>query len=332
MSYPPLKLKSKLDFVQRLTSKKQPFAKAKKLVNAANNEKDLFWKDHKTMSKPEEDKFVRYAIPGSPLCVISKQINNWLKSWDNLLPCHIYGGRMNKSAAQAAGSLLVDQGKNRFLLKTDLRRFFEQVDRGRIFSFLKNRCDCSMDASNYVADLCVVPEGPKNVPSDTETLARGFSPSTRLATWCNIEFFHKLKSMVISHFKGSKGYPQIVVYVDDILISVSNIHLKEVEELKEKIFALTERFDLEINKNKTKIFSPKEEHEVLGILMNKRSLSVPLRLRQKLSQLKRQRRRTNNINEKNKLKNQIYGLYQNQNQLKIVNQSLKENRNSTDSI
>ena len=326
--YPPLKLKSKLDIAQRLISKKRTFEESKKLVNAAKKDKDLFWKDHKTMTETKKEKYVRYAKPKSPLWVVLKQVNNWLRSWDSLLPCHIYGGRINRSTAQAAVSLLVGQGKNRFLLKTDLSRFFEQVERDRIFSFFKNRSGCSLEASNYMADLCVVPEGPKNAPRDTKTLARGFSPSTRLATWCNVEFFYKLAKMVRSHFKHLRVHPRIIVYVDDILISVSNVGRVQVEELRGKILVLANRFDLKINEDKTKIYLPKDEQEVLGILMHRRSLSVPLKSRQKLSRLKVLKRKTADKEKNKKLKKQIDGMYQNKAQLKVANQALKERRNS----
>jgi len=310
-----------------IISKRRPFDEAKIIVNQAKNQKDSFWKDHVKMSEPKKKKFVRYAKKGSPLQIVLKKINSRLRSWDNFLPCHIYGGRTNKSATQAAAALIENQGKKRFLLKTDLKRFFEQVEKGRVFSLLKNKCGCSKDGANYLATICTVPEGPKDNPSQRHILARGFSPSTRLATWCNIDFFYRLRKLTGSHFKNLTPKPAIAVYVDDILIAASNVELSDMEALKNKVFLLAESFGIEINKDqpKTKIFKPEDKQEVLGILLHRRSLALPIKSRQSMTRLKRNIKKETGKSKK-KLKEQLGGLYQNLNQIKRENEKLKTNR------
>lgn len=284
--YPYLNIRSRNDFKKRITSKLLPTDEAKALIDVCRKQKDDFWHDYEEKCEPEKGKYTRSAYKRKPLYRLLKIIDKGLLApYDKNLPCHIYGGRREISSLDAAATL-INHFRKRWLLKLDLKKFFEQVPRERVFRFFYHKCSCKMEFANYVADLCCVPEGPKGSGSSRLCIARGFAPSTRLAVWTNLDFFMQLKRLVLKNFNIRKNDPRIMVFIDDIGITVSNTDKQSLEKLRDAIVALAKKHGLEINSAKTMIFEPGSEQEILGTLLYSRSLGFTREKKEKQKKLK----------------------------------------------
>jgi hypothetical protein len=317
--YPKLNIRSKTDFKKWITSKRLPSSEAKSLINDCKKQKDDFWHDYDKMSEPENGKYTRSAYKRKPLYRLLGIIDKGLLApYDMNLPYHIYGGRRKLSSLDAAGSL-INHRRKRWLLKLDLKRFFEQVPRERVFSFFYYKCGCKTEFANYVADLCCVPEGPKGSRSSKSVLARGFAPSTRLAVWTNLDFFMQLKRLVSKNFEVKQHDPRVMVFIDDIGITISNTDQKSLEKLRDEIIALARKHKLDVNLEKTKIFKPDSEQEILGVLLHSRSLGFTTEKKEKQKLLKRMAR---NIKTGASL-NKFHGLMNHKKQMQKRNEAIK---------
>lgn len=189
--YPSLSLRSKNEITKRISNPRLSLIEALSLINKVLNNYDKYWRDVKSFSEPEKDKYVRSAKGtslGRILSLIDKKI---LAPSDKLIPEFISGGVSSKSHVQAAYYLLGKRRK-RTKLGLDITRFFEQNGRERVFAFFYVKCKCSKKAANILANLCCVPMGAKNSGEAKKILARGFPTSTRLALWCNLDLFLRI--------------------------------------------------------------------------------------------------------------------------------------------
>lgn len=317
--YPKLNIRSKTDFKKWIASKRLPADEAQMLINACKKQKDDFWHDYDEMCEPEKSKYTRSAYKRKPLYRLLGIIDKGLLApYDKNLPCHIYGGRRKISSIDAAGSL-INYFRKRWLLKLDLKRFFEQVPRERVFKFFYHKCGCKSEFANYVADLCCVPEGPKGSGSSKQYIARGFAPSTRLAVWTNLDFFMQLRKLVFQSFELRKHDPRLMVFIDDIGITVSNTDQKSLEQLRDGIIALAKKHGLEINLEKTGIYEPGHKQEILGNLLHSRSLGFTAEKKEKQKFLKREARNTQNTSAQNRFR----GLMNHKKQMQKFNDAIQ---------
>ena len=320
--YPKLNIRSRTDFKKWITSKRLTTDEAQTLINDCKKQKDDYWHDYDEMCEPEKGKYTRSAYKQKPLYRLLRIIDKGLLApYDKNLPCHIYGGRREISSLDAASSL-INHFRKRWLLKLDLKRFFEQISRERVFKFFYHKCGCKLEFANYVADLCCVPEGPKGSGSLKLCIARGFAPSTRLAVWTNLDFFMQLRRLVFKSFEIRKHDPRLMVFIDDIGITVSNTDQKSLEELRDGIIKLAKKHGLEINLEKTKIYEPGSEQEILGVLLHSRTLGFTAKKKEKQKFLKREARGVKNTSAQNK----FYGLMNNKKQMEKRNDAIKARR------
>lgn len=142
-------------------------------------------------------------------------------------------------------------------------------------------------------------------------MARGFSTSSRLSVWCNLDTFLKIERIVKKDLKGKD--PRIAIYVDDIGITASRATVEEMLSLYKKIEALLgadKNQKLPLNNAKTKIILHSGEtynsdgalegrwsFEHLGSQMNRNSLSPGSKSRWKIADLSYKVKKTKGKNK-----------------------------------
>jgi len=296
--YPKVHIRSKNELAKRLADKKIPADKRLELINDVLKNYDSYWKDHKTLSKPVEEKWVRdasYSNLGTLLKLINQKV---LAQYDVMVPDFIFGGLSRRSHKDAVQHLLGSK-RGRVLLKLDIKRFYEQISRERVEQFFATKAGCGSVGAKLLGELTCVHFGAKDDPQYNSTVARGFSTSSRLAVWCNLDTFLKLDRLVKKEFKGKD--PRIAIYVDDIGITASRASKQEIMDLYAKIKVILgadKRQPLPLNDKKTKIifhsgetfsidgtFEGKYSFEHLGLQMNRNNLSLGSKTRWKRARI-----------------------------------------------
>ena len=237
-AHPKLNLYTRKQLANAIRGKDLSFDSAMKLIDDCLMNKDKYWFDNPRESKPDDDKWVRSAS-GTPLGKLQKRINQKiLAPHDSELPI--------------------------FILKVDMRRFFEHISYEDIVNTLVYYCGCGKDVAQIIAEIACVNSGKKSLNNINEkVLARGFSTSSRLAVWCNLDLFRKLFYCMTKKLNGHD--PRIAVYMDDIGITASRVNPVLLSSFYKDIIKLIENTSkLELNKNKTKIIDYlQREYDVL---------------------------------------------------------------------
>ncbi|MCL2173989.1 reverse transcriptase domain-containing protein [Candidatus Saccharibacteria bacterium] len=311
--YPDIGIRSKNELAKRIISKSLSYEEALELINDVLEHYDKYWKDNLKMSQPKKNKWVRSAY-GTKLGKLLKLINTRvLNPYDSMLPDFIFGSVSGKNHKAAVLHLLGSKQK-RMLLALDLKRFFEQNQYDRVRSLFAQKCGCHGKGATTLADLCCVPIGAKDAPGNCKTIARGFSPSPRLAVWCNLDAFIRIDRVARKVLKD-KDY-RIAIYVDDIGITASKVTVQDMIKLHKEIDKVLKTGDknqpLLLNDDKSRIVNHdgstydmsgnligKWAFEHLGIVMGRKSLAVGSKTRLKYYALKQQVEKSNN---KSKLK------------------------------
>lgn len=300
-SYPQIKLYTKKQIANLIRGKNISFGAAMKLIGDCLQNKNEYWSDNARESEPNEEKWVRSAC-GTPLGELQNRISQRIFAvHDRDLPPYVYGGVSEKSTKDAAIALLGKKNK-RILLKIDMRRFFEHISYADVKDMLVEKCSCSKEVAQIIAEVACVEKGKKSPDNDSEkVLARGFSTSSRLAVWCNLDLFFGIFYLVSKRLKGYD--PKIAIYMDDIGITASRVDPPIIASLYKEILELIEgsKLSLEINEKKTKIvdYLHREYNytdgtikegvtapfEFLGIEMGRNSLRPGIKIRSKMAKL-----------------------------------------------
>lgn len=299
-NYPKIAIRSKRELAKRLSDKRASIEDMAKLVDDVKANFDSYWIDHPTQSQPEKNKWVRDASRtdlGKLLKLINTKI---LAPHDSLVPIFIFGG-VSERNHKAAVMHLLGVKRKRVILKLDVSHFFEQIKYERVYSFFLAKGQCGQRGAKLLADLSCVPLGAKDNPGDYKTIGRGFSTSSRLAVWCNLDTFLRLERLVKKELRGKD--PRIAIYVDDIAITASGVTKDDMMKLYPKIKAILEsdkNQKLPLNDAKTKIiyhsgdeydingvYQGKRGFEHLGLQMNRNSLTLGTKTRWKLVDLTR---------------------------------------------
>lgn len=299
--YPKLHLYTIKDISNRIQEKGLSFYDAGRLLEDCLKNKDNYWFDNISESKPDKGKWVRSAS-SKPLGKLQKSINQKiLASYDDSLPPFIYGG-VGKKGIKDAAKALQGQNNKRTILKIDLHKFFEHISYDDIVETLAQRCSCSLCVAQTIAEIACVEEGPKSSDNENKkVLARGFSTSSRLAVWCNLDLFIKIFRLASKRLKGHDF--RIAIYMDDIGITASRISPSKMASLYKELIELIakDKANLEVNIDKTKIVDyldreyssndgiliegSKARFEFLGILIGRNSLSASNKTRSKIARL-----------------------------------------------
>lgn len=288
--YPKLFIRSKNELAKHISHEGFSKEDALILINDVLKNFNRYWKDSKH-SDPIKEKYIRNA-KGTKLGLLLQKINTMvLAPHDKMLPRFIFGGIKDVDHVKAAKHLLGSKRK-RTLLKTDLKRFFEQVSHERVFVFFRYKCGCDDRASKILAALCCVPLGPKNSGKKEKSIARGFATSPRLAVWCNLDIFIELNRFIQKKLK--KMDPRLAIYVDDIGITASRVSKEEMIKVLiavENLFSNSnkkQRLILNKEKNKTKITSHEKGIEFVGINLYRNKLGVGKKARSRRDKINKE--------------------------------------------
>lgn len=286
--YPKIAIKSKNDLAKRISHKKLSQQDALILINDVLANFDQYWKDApEPLSEPKKDKYVRNA-KWTPLGKLLELIDrNVLQPYDTMLPYFIFGGVKGKDHVKAAKNL-IGRKKYRTLLKSDLSRFYEHVPQERVVHFFMEKGQCSRAGARLLAKLCCVPKGIKGSGSSEMTIARGFATSSRLAVWCNLDFFLKLDWLVKKELKGHD--PRLSIYVDDVGITASRVDKEQMNQLYiliQNVFNPEVGYSLPLNEKKKKVKSYKEGMRILGTIILRNNLRISDKTSGKIQLLKK---------------------------------------------
>ena len=307
--YPKIAIRSKRELAKRLSDKRSSPDDMSTLINDVIENYSDYWKDHSGLSQPKKEKWVRDASQtnlGKLLKLINQKV---LAPHDELIPGYIFGGVSGKNH-KAAVTHLLGFNRKRTILKLDISRFFEQIRHERVYRFFLDKTGCGHRGAMLLADLCCVPVGAKDNPGHYKTIGRGFSTSSRLAVWCNLDVFIKLERLVKKELRRKD--PRIAIYVDDIAITASRVTNEEVIALYPKIKAILNSDTnqlLPLNDDKTKIiqhtgdmykidgkYCGRKGFEHLGIQMKRNSLGLGVKTQGKLSNLTLRHEKANRKN------------------------------------
>lgn len=299
--YPKICIRSKNELAKHISNNDLPKEKALELINDVLDNFSDYWRDQPKLSQPKKGKWVRDASQtnlGKLLKLINERV---LKPYDSMLPNFIFGG-VSGMNHKAAVEHLLGRKRKRVLLKLDVARFFEQIHVERVEKFFAVKGECGENGANLLAGLCCVEVGAKGSSSKSKTIARGFSTSSRLAVWCNLDTFIRLERLVQKELKGHD--PRIAIYVDDIGITASGVTKDKMMQLYSKIEVVLQsdkNQPLPLNDSKTKIifhsgetydihgnYRGKWAFEILGIQMNRTSLTLGTKTRWKLADIRHQ--------------------------------------------
>lgn len=318
LQYPKINIRSKNELAKRL-SFILPFEDALSLINDCLKNKDKYWHDNNKMSEPIKGKYVRAPSPktlGSLLKLIDVSL---LKPFDSFVAPYVYGGLKGRTNIQAAKKL-INKKKNRYLLKVDLKTFFEQITQEQVEKLLSKRCGCSIKASKIISNLCCVPLGAKSKPQETSTVARGFATSSRLSMWCCYEFIVELNNFLCRELKNND--PRIVFYIDDIGIVASYVDEEFLEHLYIKIKKIAQKHGLTLNDSKKSITPPTQPQVHLGVGLSKNKISISDKSRSKRDRLKSSLKGINTKEERKKIKIKIRGISNYESQIKKENKKV----------
>jgi len=230
-----------------------------------------FWKyyyNHKN-SIPKEWKYIR--VSKWPLRVLNKLVNEQiLKKIDKKIPNFIFGWISGKNHIKAVQEHKVK--RNRTYIKLDLKRYFDQIDLWMVIGNLITKLWCWKKWAKVIGLLCCVPQWEFFNDKNKRLLARWFNTSSRLAVLCSLDFFQRINWMLLKKYKHLK--PKISVYVDDITISLNNTSKKEIKDILNKIYSLSEKYNLVLNKSKEEVIEDTRTIEILWIKMQEWKLSL----------------------------------------------------------
>ncbi len=283
--YPKLFIRSKNELAKHLSNKYFSKEESLNLINGVISNFDQYWKDNKKHSKPDKNKYVRNAKSTNLGKLLDKINKSILAPHDKMLPHFIFGGIGGLNHKKAAEHLLGEKRK-RTILKLDIKTFFENVTKEKVYHFFKSECGCDYRASKILSDVCCVPIGPKGNGSSKKTIARGFATSSRLAVWCNLDVFIRIDRLVKKRLKGKDS--RLAIYVDDIGITVSRVSKEDMKVISEEIEELLLSNDLPLNQEKKFICSHEEGIEHLGLIMYRNKVSVGKKTRSKIDKIKNQ--------------------------------------------
>jgi len=313
--YPKLGIRSKNEIAKRISSPRFPYRDALSLLKDVSMNFDKYWHDNKKESEPEKEKYVRSAA-GTSLGLLLSLINEKiLAPSDELIPDFIYGGLEDRNHIQAAFKLLGKQ-KSRRLISMDIVRFFEQINEKRVFYFFYKKCHCSKDAASLLARLCCVPKGPKGSRGSEKVLGRGFATSSRLSVWCNMDTFLRIKWKAARLLE--RHDPELVVFVDDIGVSASNVTEERMDEVYKNLESILEHSDsnqaLPVNPKKKKNITFAQGAEHLGLKLGRNKLTPGAKTSAKRDRVKNALQKNITTQERKKLlsKKKAYYLYKKQ--------------------
>lgn len=207
------------------------------------------------MSKKDSEKVREVDAPNEQLKRTQKNILKLLQRIEK--PDYVMSGTLGKSYIDNAQYHI----KGSYFLKTDIKQFYNNCSRDRVYRFYVDKMKTSPDVANILTDLTtynnIIPTG---------------SPSSQIIAYFAYEdMFNNM------YIKAKENGFLMSLYVDDLVFSrMDYIDYKsflreiEVEALK---------FNHSLKKSKTMYYSPNRSALVTGVIIKNKKMKIPNRLR-----------------------------------------------------
>ncbi len=137
----------------------------------------------------------------------------------------------------------------------DIKSFFENTSRLKVFNFFLKKLKCSSDISDILSRICTY----------QDKLATGSPLSPILSLWANLDLFNTINQrMTELNLKFS-------LYIDDITISGEKIPTSINEQIK----GIITSYGFRLSENKTRFFSKNQPKHITGLITFNGSVRVP---------------------------------------------------------
>ncbi len=192
--------------------------------------------------------------------------NDLTRLYEPRMSSSVYAYRPGRSALQAIELLerSLKSIQNQWMLKTDIKDFFDSVPLKRLYQFLSETIK-ETDVIELIRTCCETAELQKDgtlIPKKIG-LYQGSGLSPVLSNIYLMSFDHAAEQQCRTYIR----------YSDDILILGDS--QEELEQIKASIRIKLEALGLTMNEEKTKICSAKEGISFLGYQLSEKGLSVP---------------------------------------------------------
>lgn len=169
-------------------------------------------------------------------------------------------------ARKSTRELVEPHCSNKFLLKLDIRKYYESIDFANIADSL-SKSSVTPELHQYIEKFYF---------SDGKSLRRGLSASPILSEFIGL----KIDNIVsrILYEVGHKEAPYTRFY-DDILISSND--KESLREIEKRLSAGVTKLGLDINERKTRI-QPTHTANILGLRIHHGNLTVPKEFKKRL--------------------------------------------------
>ena len=192
--------------------------------------------------------------------------NELIRLYEPRMSSSVYAYRPGRSALQAIGLLehSLKSLQDPWMLKTDIKDFFDNVPLKRLYLFLSESIK-ETDVIELIRTCCEASELQKDgtLVSKKMGLYQGSGLSPVLSNIYLMNFDHAVKQQCRTYIR----------YSDDILILGDS--REELKQVKASIKIKLEALGLSMNEEKTKICSAKEGISFLGYQLSEKGLSVP---------------------------------------------------------
>ena len=156
---------------------------------------------------------------------------------------------------------------HKYILAIDLKAFYPSVSYEKIINFFRHDLKLEKDIAEIYTALCTCPLDDPQQGNIQYGIGQGLATSPVLAFLTNYRMFEYIYSI------AQKSGIEMTVYVDDIVFSSS----KPIEQtFINSLFGIVKKNNLKINKNKVKLYGPKQVKKITGLCIIKGgSIKVP---------------------------------------------------------
>lgn len=259
----------------------------------------------------------------SKLAIAQKKVTNLLQEID--YDDYVFSGVKGRS--------YISNGKYhlgcRELVAIDMRKFYPNTHREKVYKFFRDKMLCNNDIANILTNLLTInlekvnqldPNVLEYVMENNikalKHLPTGVSTSSLLSYLSNLDMFTK-----INNFCKNNGY-KMSVYIDDIVVSsTKKIHMANIN----KIINILEKQGYSISYEKLKFYGANEYKRVTGAIISKdgQKLVLPNKIRMKKKGIKMDKSIPTQLK-----KNKLTGYEQIEKQIFLHNKMYKKEKRS----
>ena len=253
-----------------------------------------------------QDKKRLIEVPSADLKLIQKRLKNLIMNLP--IPYYVFSGVKGKSYVDNAQ---FHKG-NKYLFKIDIKSFFPNTSRGKVYDFFYYKLKMSPDISAILTNITTVDLDKINTPNKKEIdnflldkkikcrnhLISGSPTSPILSYYATKNMFDELYKVSI------ENKLIMTIYIDDVIFS-SNLYISS--RVRRIILDIVTKYGYHVSNRKIKLYNKYSPKKVTGVIINSAgNLAVPNALQYKIiNTLRLLKTDTNNIVLKNRLRGYI---------------------------